>query len=102
MTRLALALLLTLSPAVAWGQDVPPAPEPVELNQGQPAPSRGVFTTDARATWIASRCAADKQARDDLAKALQAQPSGYTGTALVVTGVVAFVLGAAAVAYLKR
>lgn len=93
LARVLLAALVVLAPAMARAQDVPPAPDPVELQAGQPAPSRGVFLTDARADWITSKCAADAQARQDLQAALLAQPGGYTGTALAITGSAALVLG---------
>lgn len=103
MKLLALALLLACAPAVARADmggianptatDVPPAPEPVELNKGDPAPFRGALVGDARADWIASRCAADKAARQDLEKAIQEPPGGYTGTALAVSAGVGVVVG---------
>lgn len=93
---LAIALFLA---ATARAQDttpvVPPDDAPVAVKKGDPSPADGVFLTTDRAARTFQECAESKQNADQLAQALQNQPTPESAkvTSLIIAGGVGLAVG---------
>lgn len=87
----------------AYASDVPPAtPLFTPLHAGQCTDKDGVFTDTFSAARVAGNYAACKQEVADMAGALEKQPSGYTGTTVLIVSGAAFLLGVVVTAYVVK